>query len=128
MFKKYIKEDPEKRAGEISFYVRIDFVRASNYSYLFENGAIIIYASTYSANIDARGNVNFSLVSSIKNLPKLKQNNVVSSVFYKPSQILDFKISHLKSMAESQFTHKYKGSLDPYPVTKMYWFKKNHKK
>ena len=55
-------------------------------------------------------------------LPKTKQNNVVNVVAYKCNQLAQFKLAHLKSMAESQFSHRYKGTLDAIPVKRMYWF------
>jgi len=120
-FRDYVEENPKKRAGKMTYF-RVAFECATNSRYLFEDGGIILYASIYCAYINKRNLVNFEVPLSIKSLPKSKQSNVVSSVAYKCTLISSFRLAHMKAMAESQFSHRYKGSLDPYPVTKMYWF------
>jgi len=127
-FHKYIKKNESTvgtEPGDYRYYVRISFAIAKNQTLLFnkKKGGIMVYAHTYIAYINDRNGVNIELPDTLRDVKKNERGRVMINIFYRPSQLLKFKGSHIKKLVKSLFNRELPGAMDLYNVSTLKWFK-----
>jgi len=73
--------------------------------------------------INERKSVSFEFKTSLRDVDKDYKGRVMINIGYKPSEITNFKLSHIKKLVKSLFKHEVQGTLDIMPVNKLSWFK-----